>query len=159
RGKRADDGIEHGNSGHLQAATALDQRLTQGLVDKRIEDDAGMGGDRSNDALDLALGANHRPDMLDRLGAFELHPAGPRHRVNGIAGSIRDQMEMKPGHAISPADDVEKPRLIPVLRRRAAPGADRSSLALFSKRISSPRDKCNPTVLVPGKSVIGGRFY
>jgi hypothetical protein len=94
--------------------------------------------------------------MLDRLGVLELHETGARHGMNGIAGGVGDEMKMKLGHAISPGAGVEKRRLIPVILWSTASGTDRSSLALFSKRISSPWDKYNPTVLVSGKSVIGG---
>jgi hypothetical protein len=76
--------------------------------------------------------------------------------MNGIAGGVGDKMKMKPGHPLSPGAGVEKRRLIPVRRWSTASGIDRSSLALFSKQISSPPDKYNPTVLISGKSVIAG---
>src|SRR6201999_1295901 len=77
------------------------QRLAQRLVDQGIEDEAGIGLDAGDDPLDLALGANHRPNMLDRLCALELHQTGARHRMDGVAGRIGDEVEMKASHGIT----------------------------------------------------------
>ena len=41
--------------------------------------------------------------MLDRLGVFELHEASTRHRVDRIAGRVRDEVEMKARHGPFPA--------------------------------------------------------
>ncbi len=115
-----------------------------------------MGADRCDNALDLTFGANHRPDMLDRLGALELHETGARHGMNGIAGGIGDEMKMEPGHAISPDRGVEKRRLIPVLRRGTAAATNRSPIGPSPQRRSPPRDKSNLTVLVLGRSGMDG---
>jgi hypothetical protein len=36
--------------------------------------------------------------MLDRLGTLELHQAGTRDRMHGIASSVRDKMQMESRH-------------------------------------------------------------
>ena len=95
--ERADHRVEHRDRRHLQSAAALLQDLPQRLVDHREQDDAGIGLDPGDDALDLGAGAHHAPDMLDRLRLVELHEAGARHRMHGVAGRIGDEMQMKPG--------------------------------------------------------------
>ena len=96
-GERADHRIEHRDRRHLQAAATFLQQLAQRVVDHREQHEAGIGLDPGDDPLDLAAGAHHAPDMLDRLRFVELHETGPRHRMHRFAGRIRDQMQVKAG--------------------------------------------------------------
>ena len=59
--------VEDRDRRHLQPAALLLQQLPELLVDQGKQDDAGIGLDAGDHAIDLAAGAHHAPDMLDRM--------------------------------------------------------------------------------------------
>ncbi len=82
----ADDRIENRDGRHLQPAAALLQQLAKRVVDHREQDNPGIGFNSGYHPVNLAAGAHHAPDMLDRLSIVELHKAGPGHRMHGFSG-------------------------------------------------------------------------
>jgi hypothetical protein len=84
--ERSDDRIENRDGRHLQPAAALLQQLTQSVVDHREQNNPGIGFNSGYHPVNLAAGAHHAPDMLDRLSIVELHKAGPSDRMYGFSG-------------------------------------------------------------------------
>jgi hypothetical protein len=72
--------------------------LTKSVVDHREQNNPGIGFNSGYHPVDLAAGAHHAPDMLDRLSVVELHEAGPGHRMHGFSGGIGNEVKMKAGH-------------------------------------------------------------
>src|SRR5690606_28440440 len=93
-----DDGVEDRNCRNLEPPAALLERHAQRFVDESEQHDAGVGLDSGQNPLYLALGAHHRPDVLDRLGILELDEAGTRDRVHGIAGGTGGEVAMEAAH-------------------------------------------------------------
>src|SRR5216684_4782146 len=109
-GESADHRIEHRNDEDAETAAAVLKRAAQRLIDQGEEDNAGVGLDPGDDAVDLRLGAHHRPDMLDRLGILELNEAGARDRVNGVPRRVRHEMKVKAGQSTHPCASIRRSR-------------------------------------------------
>jgi hypothetical protein len=77
---RLEHGIEDGDAGHAQARAGFDEPRAYARVDEGEEDHPAIRRDALRDLVDLALGPDHRPDMLDRLAGVELHEAGAGDR-------------------------------------------------------------------------------
>ena len=106
RCERSDYRIEHRDRRHLQTAASFLQLLPKRVVYQRKENYSGIGLDPGDHPVDLAASADHAPHMLDRLRIVELHQTGARHRMNRLAGGIRNQVKVKAGH-----DDGARDRL------------------------------------------------
>ena len=64
-------------------------------IDKRVDDKAGTAGDFFDDAVEMAFGPYHRPEMLDGFDAFEACEASLGDRFQGFAGRITDEMKVE----------------------------------------------------------------
>ena len=93
--QRREDRFEHRNAGHADSLTALGELSAPVGIDQRVDHDAGAGLDLVEDIVHLALGSNQRPDMFFRLDAVELDDGRPGNRANGLAGGVRDEMQVK----------------------------------------------------------------
>ena len=67
-------------------------------VDESEHHHTGLGFDMGENPLQLTLGADQRPQVLDRIHALELRRRRARYGDAGLAGGVRDQMQMKPSH-------------------------------------------------------------
>ena len=103
RRERTQHRVDNRDGGHPELATAFLQRLAQRVVDQGVKDDSGIGLHSGDDPLKLGCGAHHAPIVLDCLRLIKLHQARARHRMDGVARRIRDEMKMKPRqHGIRP---------------------------------------------------------
>ena len=66
-----------------------------GAVDQGVEDEARPPLDIVEHPVEMAFGADHRPEMADRLDIVELGEAGLGDHLQRLAGRIREQMEMQ----------------------------------------------------------------
>jgi hypothetical protein len=90
--------IEYRDARDAQGTALFLQHVPEPVVDQGKEDQAGVGGDPVHDLLQLPFRAHHGPSVLDRLHVLELHQTGARHGIDGFAGGVRDEMQMKELH-------------------------------------------------------------
>src|ERR1700687_5258648 len=109
-GESADHRIEHRDDEDAETAAAVLKRAAQCFVDQGEEDDTGVGLYPGDDAVNLRLGPHHRPDMLDRLGIFELNEAGARDGMNGVPRRVRNEMKVKAGQSTYPCASIRRNR-------------------------------------------------
>jgi len=81
----------------LPSPATILQDLAQRIVDHGEENKTPIRLDAGKDAINLAAGSHHAPDMLDCLGFIELNKAGAGDGMDGIAGRIGNEVKMKPG--------------------------------------------------------------
>ena len=93
--ERAEHAIQDRHAGRVERAAALLQRLAQIGRDQREDHHARQRLDHAQDLIDLRARAHERPDVLDRHHAVELGHPGPRDGGHGLAGRIRDQVQMQ----------------------------------------------------------------
>src|SRR4029077_20249233 len=91
-----DHRVEDRDYRHLYAAAAFLKHLAKRLTYQGKENDTRVCRDPGDDPLDLAARAHHAPDVFDGLGLVELHETSPGHRIHGLSGRVRHEMEMKP---------------------------------------------------------------
>ncbi len=147
-GHRVHHRLQHRHHRHLQGPAAGDQQLAQPVVHDGIEDEAGILLDAGKGAVHLARRANQRPGMLGDIVILELDQAGAHHAVDGLAGRIRYQMNVKAlGHIPCPQRSVDNlpatARLIP----------DGQSIHPTRSFFASVMQGINPR---PGKAESGG---
>ena len=94
-GERLNHGIEHGDTGNAQGPAAILENGAHGVVDDGEEDHPGLGVDGRENLLELTLGPDHRPQVLDPFHPLELDEAGTRDVTEGLTGRVGDEMEMK----------------------------------------------------------------
>jgi hypothetical protein len=94
-GQRPDCRIERRHCRQAKAGTALFEPVAHRAIDQRVDDQPRPAHDFFYNAIKMSLGAYHRPEMLDRLDAFE--PRQPRlgDRFERFSGRIADQMQMQ----------------------------------------------------------------
>ena len=88
--QRADHRIERGDRVEPHGVTSRLEPSTHRRVDQGVDDEAGLGGDLVQHAIEMAFGSHHRPEMLDRLDALELGEAGLGDILQRLAGGIRE---------------------------------------------------------------------
>src|SRR4029077_13154 len=120
-----------------------------------------MIADATQHLLHLAAGSDQRPGMLRRHDILELDEAGAGDAVDGLAGGIGDEMEVKAPvrlgqrHGDSPGhDSVQENPVIPRQPRRAGfhPGP-----AGFPPPLSRAGSDCRPSPRMPGTTSLGSR--
>ena len=84
--------------GTFDAPALLVQEGAELWIDKGVHHHAGLGLHVAEHAAQLALGAHQGPQVLDRIHALELRRRRARYGDAGLAGCVRDQMQMKPSH-------------------------------------------------------------
>ena len=89
------DRLEHMQARHLEFAAAALDFLDQLFLDDGIEDDARRLLHFLQHARKLLLGAHQRMHVLDRTHAGVLHRSRLGHGGEGLAGCVRDQMQME----------------------------------------------------------------
>ena len=94
-----DDRIKHRHHRQFGLGTALDQDLTQFLVDDGKQHQTAHRGDGFHHAFHLQRLAHPGPGMgLDLfLGLLKLHQRRLGDRFQGLAGGVGHQMNMRPG--------------------------------------------------------------
>nr|GFD57884.1 hypothetical protein [Tanacetum cinerariifolium] len=70
------DGIERSDRGQAERGAALLEDAPVGGVDEREDHQPGVLRDLLEDALEMRLGAHHRPEMADRLDVVILGERG-----------------------------------------------------------------------------------
>ena len=95
RRQRVDHRIEHRH--RMDAALpALALELAADVaVDHGVEDEARPPLDIVEHAVEMAFGAHHRPEMVQRLDIVELGEAGLGDHVQRLAGGIGQEMEVE----------------------------------------------------------------
>src|SRR6185437_3128322 len=94
-----DRSFEHVVGRHAYLSTLRQQVLAQVWIDQREEHQSGFLADVFQCALQLALAANQRVEMFVDGHAFELSQRRARDGIQGFAGGVGDQMDMKfPAH-------------------------------------------------------------
>ena len=81
-------------------AAACLQRLANLRIHQRVDDQPRPLQHLRQHAIEMPGGADHRPEMLDRLHPVELRDAGLGDRLQRLAGRIRKEMEVKT-HAVT----------------------------------------------------------
>ena len=76
-------------------ATLLEHRARR-RVDQSEDDEAGVLRDLLEDALKMRFGADHRPEVADRLDIVILGERRLGDVLQRLAGRIRQQMEVQP---------------------------------------------------------------
>ena len=94
-----DHRIERGDQRQTERLAAELEPLAQLGFGQREDDDAGAQRDLGEHALEMAFGTHHRPEMLDRLDAFEPRQPGLDDHVERLAGRIGQQVEVMHGHS------------------------------------------------------------
>ena len=119
------DRLEHMQARHLEFAAAALDFLDQLFLDDGIEDDARRLLHFLQHARKLLLGAHQGMHVLDRAHAGVLHRGRLGHGGEGLAGGVRDQMQMEVawhlvGHLWKRPEfvDAAKPRALVGGRRR-----------------------------------------
>jgi hypothetical protein len=86
---------QHRDARQRESVAAPLQMAGKLRIDQGIEDDTRRRLDLAYNAVDLPDAAHHRMDMLDRPHIGVLGSRRPRHRQQGLAGRIRNQMDVK----------------------------------------------------------------
>ncbi len=86
---------EHGKTRHVQLAAARLEMLAQRVIDERIENDPRVGLDLLQRMIELLLVPEQRKNVLDRGHGRELRSRRAADRKQGLAGRVRDEMQMK----------------------------------------------------------------
>jgi len=88
--------IECGDKWQAKRTAALFE-LYPGLgIDQGEQHQPRVGGDISHDPVEMLLRADHRPEVADHLGPFELGERGLGDRLERFAGRVRKQVEVEP---------------------------------------------------------------
>ena len=77
------------------AAALLLQFSTNVAVDERIKDEPRPPFNIVQDSVQMAFGADHRPEMAQRLDVVELRKAGLGDHLQGLAGGVRKEMQVE----------------------------------------------------------------
>ncbi len=72
--------------------------LAQALIGERKQHHAGIADNLLDDALEMLLGAHHRPEMADRLDILELRDRRLADMFQRLAGGVGQQMQVQPVH-------------------------------------------------------------
>ena len=89
------DRIKQRHARDIEFAASLLQLLAQLGIDQGEHDDAGIGGDTGEHALQLILRAHQRPQMFNRLDVAKLRHGAACHRDHRFTRGIGNQMKMK----------------------------------------------------------------
>ena len=100
-GERRHRRVEDRDRRHLEPLAGGEQALAQAVGDHREQDRARMRLDAGDHLGQVRVASDQRPEMLDRRDTFELRETGARNRAHGLAGRIRDEVEMYALHGIT----------------------------------------------------------
>ncbi len=82
-------------AGQAELARFLLQPPDQVGLEQRVEDDARLGLDLGQHAIELPVGAHGRIDVLHGVNGGILRGRGARHGHQRLAGGVGDEVEMK----------------------------------------------------------------
>ena len=108
---------------HAEIAAGLLQPRREFLFEQRVEHDARRSLDLDQHAVELLVRAHQRMHVLDRRHAGVLGRGRARDRDQGLAGGVRDEMQMEVTgtamrHGITAARPVDRVRKRPCLPGR-----------------------------------------
>ena len=86
--QRADQRVEHGNRGQPQMVAAMLELHPQLMLDQRMQHEPRLVADRVHHALQMPLGAHHRPEMPHRLDVVILGERGLGDVLQRLAGGV-----------------------------------------------------------------------
>ena len=92
RGQGVDHRIEHRHGVDPPLPAFAFQVPAHGRIDEGVEDQAGPAFDILEHAIEMAFGAHHRPEVVERLDHVELGETGLGDHVQSLARGIRQQM-------------------------------------------------------------------
>ncbi len=85
--------------GRPSARQCSSSRLPRVRVDQCEHHQPGIRGQFVDDPVEMRLRAHHRPEMPDHVGVVELAERRLGDHLERLAGRVRQQVEVKPGHA------------------------------------------------------------